>query len=184
MQSSEKTNTYKPLIHVKKGASMNLCPCGSSMAYADCCEPIIKNTRKATTALELMRARYSAYSKVETDFIRESLHPDKRATHDDKETFIWASKSQWDRLEIRRTELGGEEDDAGAVEFIAYYSVKGERTRHHEVAQFVRYEGEWVFEDGIGVKPQQIVRDEPKVGRNDPCPCNSGKKFKKCCGAV
>ena len=29
---------------------------------------------------------------------------------------------------------------------------------------------------------QQVVRGE-KVGRNDPCPCGSGKKYKKCCGA-
>jgi preprotein translocase subunit SecA len=29
---------------------------------------------------------------------------------------------------------------------------------------------------------KQIVRDVPKVGRNDPCPCGSGKKYKKCCG--
>jgi uncharacterized protein YecA (UPF0149 family) len=28
-----------------------------------------------------------------------------------------------------------------------------------------------------------IVRSGPRVGRNDPCPCGSGKKFKKCCGA-
>jgi hypothetical protein len=28
-----------------------------------------------------------------------------------------------------------------------------------------------------------IVRSEPRVGRNDPCPCGSGRKFKKCCGA-
>jgi len=28
-----------------------------------------------------------------------------------------------------------------------------------------------------------FVREQPKVGRNDPCPCGSGKKFKKCCGA-
>ena len=28
-----------------------------------------------------------------------------------------------------------------------------------------------------------VRRDAPKVGRNDPCPCGSGKKFKKCCGA-
>ena len=27
-----------------------------------------------------------------------------------------------------------------------------------------------------------VVREAPKVGRNDPCPCGSGKKFKKCCG--
>ena len=31
-------------------------------------------------------------------------------------------------------------------------------------------------------RPQTIVRNIPKVGRNDPCPCGSGKKYKKCCG--
>jgi uncharacterized protein YecA (UPF0149 family) len=31
-------------------------------------------------------------------------------------------------------------------------------------------------------KIETIVRDMPRVGRNDPCPCGSGKKFKKCCG--
>jgi preprotein translocase subunit SecA len=33
-------------------------------------------------------------------------------------------------------------------------------------------------------RPQEIItvkRDKPKVGRNDPCPCGSGKKYKKCC---
>ena len=30
---------------------------------------------------------------------------------------------------------------------------------------------------------QQVVRGQEKVGRNDPCPCGSGKKFKKCHGA-
>jgi len=30
---------------------------------------------------------------------------------------------------------------------------------------------------------QQVVRSAAKVGRNDPCPCGSGKKYKKCCGA-
>ncbi|HIE11729.1 MAG TPA: hypothetical protein EYP62_08950, partial [Kiritimatiellae bacterium] len=28
-----------------------------------------------------------------------------------------------------------------------------------------------------------VRRTQPKVGRNDPCPCGSGKKYKKCCGA-
>lgn len=32
-------------------------------------------------------------------------------------------------------------------------------------------------------KPAQIVASGPRVGRNDPCPCGSGKKFKKCCGS-
>lgn len=31
-------------------------------------------------------------------------------------------------------------------------------------------------------KPQTVKREQPKVGRNDPCTCGSGKKYKKCCG--
>jgi uncharacterized protein YecA (UPF0149 family) len=34
---------------------------------------------------------------------------------------------------------------------------------------------------GISPAPQPIRRENPPVGRNDPCPCGSGKKFKKCC---
>ena len=37
------------------------------------------------------------------------------------------------------------------------------------------------FDDGPSDEP--YVREQPKVGRNDPCPCGSGKKYKKCCGA-
>jgi uncharacterized protein YecA (UPF0149 family) len=38
--------------------------------------------------------------------------------------------------------------------------------------------------DGNGDTPSQVKRDAPKVGRNDPCPCGSGKKFKKCHGVT
>jgi len=30
--------------------------------------------------------------------------------------------------------------------------------------------------------PGTVVRKTPKIGRNEPCPCGSGKKYKKCCG--
>ena len=36
--------------------------------------------------------------------------------------------------------------------------------------------------NGDGGTPQQVKRESAKVGRNDPCPCGSGKKFKKCHG--
>ena len=39
-----------------------------------------------------------------------------------------------------------------------------------------------VLQGGETVKIETVRRDAPKVGRNDPCPCGSGKKFKKCCG--
>ena len=36
---------------------------------------------------------------------------------------------------------------------------------------------------GEGAAPKTVYRAEEKVGRNDLCPCGSGKKYKKCCGA-
>ncbi len=39
------------------------------------------------------------------------------------------------------------------------------------------------FDAAVQTAPTPTRRDEPKVGRNDPCPCGSGKKYKKCCGA-
>jgi SEC-C motif-containing protein len=50
------------------------------------------------------------------------------------------------------------------------------------VATFIREADGWKFEDGDLVPEKPIVREAPKVGRNDPCPCGSGKKYKKCCG--
>ena len=47
---------------------------------------------------------------------------------------------------------------------------------------FVKEKDGWKFEDGELVGETPIVREAPKVGRNDPCPCGSGKKYKKCCG--
>jgi SEC-C motif-containing protein len=60
--------------------------------------------------------------------------------------------------------------------------VNGSDFEHHERSRFIRVGGEWLFDDGEIVKNQPITREGPKIGRNDPCPCGSGKKYKKCCG--
>nr|QGT50781.1 hypothetical protein Elusimicrob2101_0440 [uncultured Elusimicrobia bacterium] len=36
---------------------------------------------------------------------------------------------------------------------------------------------------GAPAKVETVKHEGPKIGRNDPCPCGSGKKYKKCCGA-
>lgn len=43
--------------------------------------------------------------------------------------------------------------------------------------------GKHQLSDAALAADQPFLRDAPKIGRNDPCPCGSGKKFKKCCGA-
>jgi SEC-C motif-containing protein len=161
---------------------MEMCPCGSGRAYEECCESLIKGVKQPLTAEQLMRSRYSAYVRVETDYIFETTHPDHRQGYDHKGTKIWAENSQWEGLEIVDTNAGGPDDNEGDVEFIAKYREKGLRKQHHELAHFKKKKGIWYFTDGSAVAQKPIVRAEQKVGRNDPCPCGSGKKFKKCCG--
>jgi len=159
---------------------MNECPCGSGNDYAACCEPIVTGAKPAETAEQLMRARYTAHAKVEIDFLYESTDPAHRQGYDHEGTRAWAAKSEWHGLEILDTIQGGPGDEEGQVEFIASFRDKNGLRRHHELAQFKREDGKWYFVDGSMVKTQPL--SVTKIGRNDPCTCGSGKKFKKCCG--
>lgn len=141
-----------------------------------------------------MRARYSAFVKNEIKFLYETLAPESRSDYDEKSTREWAQSVQWKGLKIVRTEKGTAADDTGVVEFVATYSKDGTGLDHHEVSQFKKSkEGLWFFVDGDGHthkegeshhhEPiQTYKRENPKIGRNDPCSCGSGKKYKKCCG--
>jgi SEC-C motif-containing protein len=161
---------------------MTLCPCQSGQDYDDCCGPIITGRRSAPTAEALMRSRYSAFVKGEVDHLHHSLHPDQRADHDPEATRQWAERSEWLKLEILDKQGGGEADDSGRVEFIATYRQKGATLNHHEIGEFQRVGGVWYYTDGKIVTPGTVRHEGPKTGRNDPCPCGSGKKYKKCCG--
>ncbi|WP_031386353.1 preprotein translocase subunit SecA [Desulfonatronum thiodismutans] len=58
--------------------------------------------------------------------------------------------------------------------------VREEQFQHEEKPLKLQYSGS---EQKAPAK-EPVRRDQPKVGRNDPCPCGSGKKHKKCCGAA
>ncbi|MEJ2154466.1 MAG: YchJ family protein [Desulfobacteraceae bacterium] len=161
---------------------MDSCPCGSGKEYDQCCAPLIQGVQEAGSAESLMRSRYSAYVHVEMDYIYNTTHKDQRGQFNRKESEAWARKTNWHSLEICRTESGGSDDQSGWVEFIARYRNKGKMGQHHEVAEFRKEEGTWYFYDGHAPEYRQVVRDGVKIGRNDPCPCGSGKKYKKCCG--
>jgi len=161
---------------------MDLCPCGSNGSYAECCGPLIRGEQAARTAVQLMRSRYSAYVRKETDYILASLHPDHRADYDDKSTRAWADRAEWHTFEVLRTVGGGAEDREGQVEFVATYTENGVKTEHHELSLFRKKGDAWYFVSGRNMPSKPVVNAAPKLGRNDPCSCGSGKKFKKCCG--
>jgi len=160
---------------------MDLCPCGSNAAYDACCLPLIKGKRPALTAEQLMRSRYSAYVKKELGYILTSLHPEHRKDYDEKSSRAWAESAEWHGITVLKTTDGNENDSEGQVEFAVSFTQSGLRQEHHELSTFKKENGNWYFATGKTM-PKPVVRSAPKTGRNDPCSCGSGKKFKKCCG--
>jgi SEC-C motif domain protein len=160
------------------------CPCHSGKMFAQCCEPIISGQNHAETAEQLMRARYTAYTQLAMDFIEKTHDPKTRNEFDMKGSREWAETTQWRGLEIVEVKQGGPDDEIGTVEFKAMFETDQGLQVHRELSLFRKQDGVWYFSDGKTPGAQPIVRSEPKVGRNDPCPCGSGRKFKKCCGTV
>ena len=129
-----------------------------------------------------MRSRYAAYVLGKVDHIMDSLHPSHRKGVDRKATELWSREATWKSLEIVATEGGQEADTTGVVEFKAEFDVKDSPQVHHEKATFEKKDGRWYYVDGDIQGQKTVVREGPRVGRNDPCTCGSGKKYKKCHG--
>ncbi len=166
------------------------CPCGTELEYENCCEPYIEGKRPAPSPEALMRSRYTAYVKVRPPYLRDTLAPESRGDFKESDVLEWAKQSEWLGLSIVKAE-------GNVVEFTAKYKTQGKVLEHHEVSTFRKEGNQWYFvdgeshvhEEGKGHQHDQapkapVVRASPKVGRNDPCTCGSGKKFKKCCGVA
>lgn len=160
---------------------MSLCICGSEIDYEQCCSPIIAGM-PAPTPEALMRSRYTAFVQVNLDYIESTNAKEVRDTFNRSAIESSAKSVDWVNLEICDTSGGGKDDATGVVEFIARFKKNGELQVHHERANFRREDGRWFYVDGK-MNPKAKPRQVEKVGRNEPCPCGSGKKYKKCCGA-
>ncbi len=159
---------------------MRECPCGSGAQYGACCGQYVDGSASPPTAEALMRSRYCAYVQANIDYLEQTLLPGTRKDFDRASATAWAKKSTWQGLDILNVTGGKEGDERGTVEFIARYSEGEESYSHHETASFRKRDGNWYFVDGkMMTKPYR--REQAKIGRNQPCPCGSGKKFKKCC---
>ncbi|MER2520807.1 MAG: YchJ family metal-binding protein [Bdellovibrionales bacterium] len=160
---------------------MSLCVCGSNIKSEDCCVPLHAG-KPAPTALALMRARYAAYATKNIDYVEKTCTEKLRKEFNRLDAERYADEAEWIGLEILRTVDGGMDDETGQVEFMTHYKYQNQTLRQHELASFCRINGEWVYCDyEINPKKMPVVNSH-QVGRNDPCPCGSQKKYKKCCG--
>jgi len=158
------------------------CPCCSGAPFASCCEPFLTGAAVPATAEQAMRARYTAHTRIDLAYLMATLHPSNVNEGDEESARRWAEESTWLGLDIRATDGGGAGDTEGLVEFVARFrDGKGEIHSHHELSTFVKEDGRWLFKEARAPEQAQVRRPATKVGRNDPCTCGSGKKYKKCC---
>jgi SEC-C motif domain protein len=155
------------------------CPCGSGRTFGVCCGPVLERQRPAATAEELMRSRFTAHA------VRDYRHLHRTFLPTSRQPYVEAADSDagdlaWTRLVVHAHEKGTKPDTA-FVEFSAYYQSEGAEHVIQEKSEFLRVDGEWFYSRTVRQGPAPIKSAHPKVGRNDPCPCGSGKKHKHCC---
>ncbi|MBF0107048.1 MAG: YchJ family protein [Deltaproteobacteria bacterium] len=163
---------------MQKAEILAPCPCGTGINYENCCQPHILGLEKPLSAEKLLRSRYTAFVAGETDYIKTTHHPDTAKDLDMQSIIEWSRNSSWLSLEIINIDESTEKDTT-FIEFCAKYTQKDGTHHHNETSIFKKKDDTWFFYDVKKNKP--IVKD-PAPGRNDPCTCGSGKKYKKCCG--
>jgi len=149
------------------------CICGNEKLLSECCLVIINGEKMAQNAEQLMRSRYSAYTLGRPDYILKSWHVSTRPVSLDLDTSV-----KW--LGLKVLNRCAEKNDIAYVEFVARFNNNGVAGQMHERSRFMLEGEQWLYVDGqqIDVGTQHHFS---LPGRNAPCHCGSGKKFKKCC---
>jgi SEC-C motif domain protein len=131
----------------------------------------------AATAEQVMRSRFTAH------VIGDEAHLHRTYLPTASQPYVAEAETgqpmEWTRLVIHSHEPEVK-PDMSYVDFTAYYNEGGREQAMHEKSEFLRVKGEWIFNRPIRQGPAP-VKTAVKVGRNDPCPCGSGKKYKQCC---
>ena len=117
-----------------------------------------------------MRSRYSAFALGERDYLLQTWHADFIPAQLEPDPGI-----RWIGLEI----LGAGNEGSGAwVEFEASLLAAGQVSAMREHSEFVLENGRWLYTKGTELQPSFAPW---RPGRNQPCPCGSTLKFKRCC---
>ncbi len=153
-----------------------LCPCGSGKPYQQCCQVFHQQSELPDTPEQLMRSRYTAFCLNLSQYLVDSLLPEKRTPNLFEELKAYCPTVHFVKLEIIKCDL-----ENAQVEFKAWYREDEKAQRFyclHEVSNFEQVNSRWFYKDGTLDEEQENI----SLKRNDDCICLSGKKFKRCCG--
>lgn len=132
------------------------CPCGSKKNYLDCCGAFIDGDSIPSTPEELMRSRYTAYTKANIDYIMKTMRGPAAEHFDPKAAKEWAEDASWSGLQVLKSTIDPEDENKGTVEFIANYILDNKWKVIHEISEFHRIDGQWYYVDGKAVKSGMV----------------------------
>lgn len=163
------------------------CYCGSMQAFANCCQ-VVLHKANATTPEQLMRSRFSAYCCNDAHYLHQTWHPSQRSDNSVTDITAFANSVHFINLTVIPSDKQAcaahfaapttptwHDEHVGYVEFIASFLAGDKLEQLHEISRFVHENGKWYYVDG-----HILPVTSRKIGRNDPCPCHSGRKFKQC----
>ena len=154
------------------------CPCTSGHPYAQCCRPIHADICVASEPEQVVRARFAAQVLGDVGFFRQSIVRQHRHSPAVDEFAAMIGQQRYKAITITSsTKTGWLKRRATVV--CRIYQRSGKRlATHAERIHLAREAHAWrvVDIDLITAEPK------PRLGRNAPCPCGSGKKYKRCCG--
>jgi SEC-C motif-containing protein len=129
----------------------NLCPCGSEKDINECCGAIISGRKEALTAEELMRSRYTAFTRADINYLvkTQSTSAGLRKEKERKKLKRWAQSVEWLYLSVMKVIDGGENDEKGTVIFRAFYIQNEEYDNIYEESFFEKKDGKWMYVDGV-----------------------------------
>lgn len=156
-----------------------MCDCGSELDYTQCCGVFHHDVTKIEKPEQLMRARYCAFVRGNDDFIIQTDNPSIPKTEEYFQAVHATGLLHWVHLVIINT--SPVTDNEGVVTFRASYIEKDKLCLLEETSRFQKIgtnekPARWFYMDG-----EANYSQAKKIGRNDLCPCQSGKKYKHCC---
>ncbi len=158
------------------------CPCGSGRPYEECCGPCHEGKVWPDDPLTMVRSRYCAYARGKYQYLVDTyLASPENPGPTAEELAEGARGVRWQALRITGSGRS-DEDNCDFVDFYAYYAMDDGLHQLGEHALFRRVEDRLYYTGGSRLAPAPYRHEGPRVGRNDPCPCGSGRKYKKCCG--
>jgi SEC-C motif domain protein len=150
------------------------CPCFSGKLFEECCKPFLSGEKTPQNPEQLMRSRFSAYSRKNVAYVLKTWHEITRPILEKLDS------GNWIFLKVLSSHFNHEEAH-GSVAFVAKHVNKNKLTVLHEESNFKLEKDVWFYLDG------EIQKDsvfDIVVEMNSPCPCERGKKFGKCCFRV